>query len=57
MAANMGEMGILYYYNKQLHQSKTLYNRALSLYKQTSNLKGQAEIFGNIGHLLGRHCR
>jgi tetratricopeptide (TPR) repeat protein len=51
IAANTGQMGVLYYYNKQLDKSRAMYNRALFIYKQTGNLKGQAEIFGNIGHL------
>lgn len=50
-AANMGEMGVFYYYNKQLDKSRVQYNKALAIYKQTNNKKGQAEIFGNIGHL------
>lgn len=51
LAANMGEMGVLYYYNKQLDKSRQQYNKALALYQQTGNLKGQAQILGNIGHL------
>jgi tetratricopeptide (TPR) repeat protein len=51
LAANTGEMGVLYYYNKQLEKSRAMYNRALAIYQQNGNLKGQAEIFGNIGHL------
>lgn len=51
LAANTGEMGVLYYYNKQLDKSRAMYNKALNIYKQNNNLKGQAEIFGNIGHL------
>jgi tetratricopeptide (TPR) repeat protein len=51
LAVNLGEMGVLYYYNKQLGKSRAMYNKALVIYKQNHNLKGQAEIFGNIGHL------
>lgn len=51
MAANMGEMGVLYYYNKQINKSMTLNNKALFIYKQNHNLKGEAQILGNIGHL------
>lgn len=50
-AANMGDIGVLYYYNKQLGKSKIMYNKALAIYKQNDNLKGQAEMFGHIGHL------
>ncbi|MFA6086531.1 tetratricopeptide repeat protein [Mucilaginibacter sp.] len=56
-AANMGQMGVLYYYNKQLDKSRMLYNKALSIYRQSGNLKGQAEIFGNIGHLYEKSQR
>jgi tetratricopeptide (TPR) repeat protein len=55
LAANMGEIGVLYYYNKQLNRSRTMYNRALAIYKKTGNFKGQAEILGNIGHLYEKH--
>ncbi|WP_233165886.1 tetratricopeptide repeat protein [Pedobacter sp. ASV12] len=51
LAANLGEIGVLYYYNKQLDKSRAQYNKALALYQQTGNLKGQAQILGNIGHL------
>lgn len=51
LAANLGEMGVLYYYNKQLQKARVQYNKALALYLQTGNLKGQAQILGNIGHL------
>jgi tetratricopeptide (TPR) repeat protein len=51
LAANTGQMGVLYYYNKQLEKSKLMYEKALGIYKQTRNLKGQAEILGSIGHL------
>ncbi|MBD1395333.1 tetratricopeptide repeat protein [Mucilaginibacter sp. ZB1P21] len=50
IAANLSELGTLYYYNKQPNLSLSLYNRALGLYKQTNNLKGQAGILGDIGH-------
>jgi tetratricopeptide (TPR) repeat protein len=51
LAANMGEMGILYYYNKQIGRSRGLYNKALVIYKQSNNIKGQAQMLGSIGHL------
>jgi hypothetical protein len=50
-ASNMSDMGVLYYYIKQLENSRSMYNKAMGLYKLTGNLKGQAEILGNIGHL------
>ncbi len=57
MAANLGEMGILYYYIKQLDKSRVEYNKALAIYKQTNNLKGKAEIYGNLGHLFEKQQR
>jgi tetratricopeptide (TPR) repeat protein len=33
-AANMVKLGVLYYYNKQLQQSRSMYNKALTIYKQ-----------------------
>ena len=54
-AANLADIGLLYYYNKQLDQSRKTYYRALSLYKQTKNLEGQADIFGKIGHLYEKN--
>ena len=56
-AANMAEMGVLYYYNKQLNQARITYNKALTLYRQTKNLKGQADVFGKIGHLYEKQGR
>lgn len=50
-AANLADMGLLYYYNKQLDKARQTYNKALSLYKQTGNKAGQADILGKIGHL------
>jgi tetratricopeptide (TPR) repeat protein len=55
LAANMGDMGVLYYYNKQLDKSRAMYNKALNLYKLTNNFKGQADIYGKIGHLYEKH--
>ncbi|MFD0751854.1 tetratricopeptide repeat protein [Mucilaginibacter calamicampi] len=50
-AANLADLGLLYYYNKQLNQSRITYNKALGLYRQTNNQQGQADVFGKIGHL------
>lgn len=52
LAANMSKIGTLYYYNKQLYRSRGLCNKAFMLYKQTGNLKGQAEVLGETGHLF-----
>lgn len=55
LAGNMSKMGILYYYNKQLDKARLTYNKALALYRQTNNIKGQAEVFGDMGHLFEKH--
>jgi tetratricopeptide (TPR) repeat protein len=52
LAANMVKLGVLYYYNKQLPQSRNMYNKALVIYRQDGNIKGLAETLGNIGHLF-----
>ncbi|TWR30037.1 tetratricopeptide repeat protein [Mucilaginibacter pallidiroseus] len=57
IAANMGELGVLYYYNKQTQKSMGLYLKALSIYNETGNLEGRAEIMGNIGHLYEKAKR
>jgi len=57
LAENMGQMGILLYYNKQSKEAHQAYNKALVLYKQTKNLKGQASILGGIGHLYEKSHR
>lgn len=56
-AANMGDMGILYYYNKQLDKSRASYNKALDIYSRQNDFKGQAQILGNIGHLYEKQHR
>lgn len=52
LAGNLAKMGILYYYNKQLDKSRSLYKRALSIYRESNNFKGLAEVYGNMGHLF-----
>lgn len=56
-AANMGDIGVLYYYNKQLNRSRSFYNKALSIYRQYHDVKGEAKILGNIGHLYEKQHR
>lgn len=55
LAGNLSQMGILQYYNKQLNVSRVKFKKALSLYRQTGNVKGQAEVFGNMGHLFEKY--
>jgi len=55
LAANMGKIGVLYYYNKQTDKSSASYQKALLLYQHSGNLKGEAEVFGNIGHLYEKN--
>ncbi|WP_245856764.1 tetratricopeptide repeat protein [Mucilaginibacter auburnensis] len=57
IATNLAEMGLLYYYNKQLDKARLTYNKALNLYQQTGNTKGQADILGKIGHLYEKRQR
>jgi tetratricopeptide (TPR) repeat protein len=45
-ATNLGQMGVFYYYNKQLGRSRAMYNKALAIYRRNNNLVGQAGILG-----------
>jgi tetratricopeptide (TPR) repeat protein len=51
MAANLTDVGILYYYMKQHDQAMSSYRAALHIYKNTSNLSGKANVYGHIGQL------
>jgi tetratricopeptide (TPR) repeat protein len=51
IAANLADVGILYYYMKQPVKAMNAYGRALNIYKKHDDLKGQAAVFGNIGQL------
>jgi tetratricopeptide (TPR) repeat protein len=52
LAGNYNRIGRLSYYTKQPANSRKLYNKALYLYRQSGNVRGQAEVLGDIGHLF-----
>jgi tetratricopeptide (TPR) repeat protein len=51
LAANLADVGILYYYMKQHDKAMNAYRRSLNIYKKYDHLKGQAAVFGSIGQL------
>ncbi|RDC55961.1 tetratricopeptide repeat protein [Pedobacter chinensis] len=51
LAANLSDIGVLYYYIKQPDKAMKNYTLALNIYKKLNNLKGQATVFGHIGQL------
>ncbi|MCZ4225425.1 tetratricopeptide repeat protein [Pedobacter rhodius] len=51
LAANLVDIGVLYYYMKQPDKARNSYGSALGIYKKLNNAKGQATIFGYIGQL------
>lgn len=57
LAGNLNEMGELYYFNKQPLKARTLFNKALSLYREKQDRKGQAVVLGNIGRLYEKYKR
>lgn len=52
LAGLANEIGILYYYNKDLKAAKAQYARALDLFTQQKDQQGMAETYGRIGHLF-----
>lgn len=57
LAANLSDIGILYYYLKQPDKAMKNYLMALNIYKKEHNVKGQAAIFGQIGQLYEKRTR
>lgn len=57
LAANLSDIGILYYYLKQPDKAMKNYLLALGIYKKENNLRGQAAIFGQIGQLYEKRMR
>ena len=57
VAANLNQMGILYYYNRQMPLAWRQYWEALSIYRQTGNIEGMADTYGCIGHLFEKRQR
>ncbi|KQR67474.1 tetratricopeptide repeat protein [Pedobacter sp. Leaf176] len=51
IAANLCDIGVLYYYIKQPDKAMKNYALALNIYKKQNDLKGQATVFGHIGQL------
>jgi tetratricopeptide (TPR) repeat protein len=57
LAANLNDMGILYYYNRQIPLAWKQYEEALSIYRQSGNIEGMADTYGRIGHLYEKRQR
>ena len=57
VAANLNDMGILYYYNRQTPLAWKQYEEALAIYRQTGNVEGMADTYGRIGHLFEKRQR
>ncbi|HEY4337054.1 MAG TPA: tetratricopeptide repeat protein [Puia sp.] len=57
VAANLNDMGIAYYYNRQTPLAWTEYDEALSIYRKTGNIEGMADTYGRIGHLFEKRQR
>lgn len=57
LAANLSDIGILYYYIKQPDKAMKNYLQALNIYKKQNDLKGQANIFGQIGQLYEKRMQ
>jgi tetratricopeptide (TPR) repeat protein len=51
LAANLDDVGILYYYNRQPALARQQYEEALSIYTRLQNKAGMAATYGKIGHL------
>ncbi|WP_443937381.1 tetratricopeptide repeat protein [Pedobacter sp. MW01-1-1] len=51
LAANLSDIGVLYYYIKQPVKAKRNYVAALAIYKQQNDLRGQTIVLGQIGQL------
>ena len=57
LAANLSDIGVLYYYIKQPEKAMKNYMQALSIYKKQKYLSGQAMVFGHIGQLYEKRQR
>ncbi|PRY36973.1 TPR repeat protein [Spirosoma oryzae] len=51
LAANLNELGTVYYYNRQAGLARRQFNEALTIYRRTGSRQGLAQTYGNIGHL------
>lgn len=52
LAANANDIGILYYYNKNITAARTQYNKALAIYLRLKDQQGIGDTYGHIGHLF-----
>ncbi|MDR2282027.1 MAG: tetratricopeptide repeat protein [Sphingobacterium sp.] len=50
-AANLNDLGLFYYYNKQSAQANKYYQQAFKIFEKTDDKQGLAEVLANIGHL------
>ncbi|MFC3561135.1 tetratricopeptide repeat protein [Pedobacter jamesrossensis] len=51
LAANLCDIGVLYYYIKKPDKAMKNYSLALNIYRKQDELKGQSTVFGHIGQL------
>ncbi|MFW0718349.1 tetratricopeptide repeat protein [Pedobacter sp. N23S346] len=51
LAANLTDIGVLYYYVKQPDKAFKFYSAALKTYQRLQNLHGQSTVYGHIGQL------
>ena len=51
LAANLTDMGVLYYYVKQPDKALKHYTSALKIYQRLRDLPGQSIVYGHIGQL------
>jgi len=52
LAANANDIGLLYYYNKDIPKARKEYDKALSIYNRLNDEHGKAITYGLLGHLF-----
>ncbi|WP_118975399.1 tetratricopeptide repeat protein [Taibaiella koreensis] len=52
LAANANDMGILYYYNKDMKAARNAYDKAMSLFRRLNDQRGIGDTYGHLGHLF-----
>ncbi len=57
LAANANDIGILYYYNKNLAAARNQYNKAIAIYLRLKDQQGIGNTYGHIGHLYEKQQR
>lgn len=50
-AANLNDMGVVYYHNRQISVAQRQHNTALGIYLHNKDNKGLADTYGKTGHL------